>query len=606
MGEVCETFAPGGRPILHQTGGKVLCAKATLEAALKVSLRGSWMRRLRVAGVVSAMLLMCAGALFGQDPEPLGALRHGPLVVWYLAASTRPPQSNLNAIAALHNATPLNYSEKTTGTFGQSASTYGQSASSYGVDADSPTISTPSIPPDQNATTAKPNGIGYQQKDLSNFGQNAAGYGTTASNYGQNGSTAGQNAGSYGTTASSYGTAASNVGQSASTYGAGNGNGTPAEGANSGAPAQQQGPLRNAQAEQVKEGLRQAFPDLQMRFIAVDPDQLKARLMAARGTVDYPDVLLGTLPAAWWSGMDTDFGLGMLQPAVFYPNGVTENSEGEPEVAILMHAPHMQAARAFALWMSEPTSDCPGCVQAGLTGKQATAGTVAKAAMERLLNGVPLGADADPDLVMDSSHGVRRMLAIMGSTSGNAAVPNDGVHVQVVEASVNGGLAAVALRVVVSSPGVFGVAHPLVVLRTGKDGQWKVLQMSLDLRQNEQSNEREALMVSSPPTSAEQSSGVRGITQASPQDGQNVAQIPPLVWDNHGGAGLQVVEWQRGEGGAWSDARLYLVEDRNPTLRTQVLAEFANANGRYRWRVWSVGAHGAVEISPWRTFRLMQ
>jgi hypothetical protein len=36
------------------------------------------------------------------------------------------------------------------------------------------------------------------------------------------------------------------------------------------------------------------------------------------------------------------------------------------------------------------------------------------------------------------------------------------------------------------------------------------------------------------------------------------------------------------------------------------MAEFANANGRYRWRVWSVGAHGAVEISPWRTFRLMQ
>jgi hypothetical protein len=568
------------------------------------------MSRYSVTGVVSAMLLMCAGALYAQDGEPLGALRHGPLVVWYLAASTRPPQSNLNAIAALHNATPLNYSEKTTGGFGQNASTYGQNASSYGVDADSPTISTPSIPADQNATTSKPNGVGYQQKDLSNFGQNAAGYGTAASNYGQNGSTAGQNAGSYGTEASRYGTAASNVGQNASDFGNTNGSGAPADAANSGAPMQQQGPLRNAQAEQVKEGLREAFPDLQMRFIAIDPDQLKARLMTARGTVDYPDVLLGTLPAAWWSGMDTDFGLGMLRPAVFYPNGVTDNSEGEPEVAILMHAPHMQAARAFALWMSEPRSGCPGCVQASLAGKDATAANVAKTAMERLLNGEPLGDAADPDLVMDSSHSVRRMLAIMGSTSGNTAgntaAPNDGARVQVAEASVNGGLAAVALRVVVSSPGVFGVAHPLVVLRAGKDGQWKVLQMSLDLRQHEQSNERQALMVSSPPTAAEQSSGVKGIAQASPQDGQNVAQIPPLVWDNHGGAGLQVVEWQRGEGGAWSDSRLYLVEDRSPTLRTQVLAEFANANGRYRWRVWSVGAHGAVEISPWRSFRLMQ
>ena len=581
-----------------------------MRVSWKAWLRDSLVSPQCVRGVASAMLLICAGALYSQDGEPLGALRHGPLVVWYLAASMRPPQSNLNAIAALHNATPLNYSEKTTGTFGQNASNYGQNAASYGVDADSPTISTPSIPPGQNATSAKPNGIGYQQKDLSNFGQNAAGYGTTASNYGQNGSTAGQNAGSYGQNAGSYGTAASNVGQNASDYGASNGNGAPAEAANSVAPMQQQGPLRNAQAEQVKEGLREAFPDLQMRFMAVDPDQLKARLMAARGTVDYPDVLLGTLPAAWWSGMDTEFGLGMLQPAVFYPNGVTDNSEGEPEVAILMHAPHMQAARAFALWMSEPMSDCPGCVQASLKDKQAAAATVAKTAMERLLNGEPLGDVADPDLVMDSSHSVRNMLAIMGSTSGstsgNTAAPKDGARVQVAEASVNGGLAAVALRVVVSSPGVFGVAHPLVVLRAGKDGQWKVLQMSLDLPQHEQSNVRQALMVSAPPASAEQSAGVKGIAQASPQDGQNVAQIPQLVWDNRGGAGLQVVEWQHGEGGAWSDARLYLVEDRNPTLRTQVLAEFASANGRYRWRVWSVGAHGALEISPWRTFRLMQ
>ncbi len=575
---------------------------------MRVWLKASRMSRQCVAGVAAAMLL-CAGALHSQDPEPLSALRHGPLVVWYLAASTRPPQSNLNAIAALHNATPLNYTEKTTGTFGQNASTFGQNAASYGVDADSPTISTPPIPPDQNATTAKPNGIGYQQKDLSNFGQNAAGYGTNASNYGQNGSTAGQNAGSYGTASSNYGTAASNVGQNASDFGATNGSGAPVQVANAAAPMQQ-GPLRNAQAEQVKEGLREAFPDLQMRFIAVDPDQLKPRLMAARGTIDYPDVLLGTLPAAWWSGMDTDFGLSMLQPAVFYPNGVTDNSEGEPEVAILMHAPHMQAARAFALWMSEPMSDCPGCVQASLGGKEASAAAVAKTAMERLLNGVPLGDAADADLVMDSSRSVRRMLAIMGSASGNTgsntAAPNDGVHVQVAEASANGGLAAVALRVVVSSPGVYGVAHPLVVLRAGRDGQWKVLQMSLDLPQNEQSNVRQALMVSAPPNVAEQSAGVKGIAQASPQDGQNVPQIPQLVWDNRGGAGLQVVEWQRGEGGAWSDGRLYLVEDRNPTLRTQVLAEFANANGRYRWRVWSVGAHGAVEISPWRTFRLMQ
>jgi hypothetical protein len=563
-----------------------------------------------MAGVWLATLLACAGALHAQgggDGEPLGALRHGPLVVWYLAASTKPPQSNLNAVAALHNATPLNYSEHAAGNFGQSASNFGQDASSYGVDADSPSIGTPPIPADQDATNAKPNGIGYQQKEASSFGQNAGGYGTTSGSYGQEASTAGQSAGSYGQNAGGYGTAASNVGQDSSDFGAGNSNstdGASAPAGNSSVAAQQ--PLSSPLAEQVKETLRQTFPDLQMRFIAVDPDQLKARLMAARGTADFPDVLLGTLPASWWNGMDTEYGLAMLRPAVFYPNGVTDNSEGEPEVAILTRAQHMQAARAFVLWMSEPTSGCPGCVRAGLTGKEAAAAAVAKHGMESLLNGEPLGDAADPALVMDSSKGVQRMLATMGNVGGNTEATSDGVRVQVAAASVNGSLAAVDLRVVVSSAGVFGVAHPLVVLRATKDGQWKVLQMSLNLPQYEQANERQALMLSNPPTVAEQSSGVKGIVQAAPLDGQSVAQMPQLVWDNHGGAGLQVVEWQRGESGAWSDARLYLVEDRNPTLRTQVMAEFADANGRYRWRVWSVGAHGQVEISSWRMFRLIQ
>ena len=563
-----------------------------------------------MAGVLSATLLVSAGALWAQgggDVEPLAALRHGPLVVWYLAASTKPPQSALDAVAALHNATPLNYSEHTAGNFGQNAAGFGQDAGSYGVDADSPSIGTPSIPADQDATGAKPNGIGYQQKDASNFGQNAGGYGTASGSYGQEGSTLGQDAGSYGTEASRYGTEASNVGQSASDFGAGNSNSTNGAAAPAGSSSSvAQRPLSNPAAEQVKEILREAFPDLQMRFVAVDPDQLKARLMAARGTTDFPDVLLGTLPASWWNGMDTEFGLAMLRPAVFYPNGVTDNSEGEPEVAILTRAPHMQAARAFVLWMSEPASGCPGCVQTGLTGKEAAVAKVAKSAMENLLNGEPLGDEADPAMVMDSSRGVRRMLATMGNVGGNTEANTDGVRVQVADASVNGSLAAVSLRVVVSSTSVYGVAHPLVVLRVSKDGQWRVLQMSLNLPQYEQANERRTLMLTNPPTADEQSSGVKGISQALPQDGQSVAQMPQLVWDNHGGAGLQVVEWQRGEGGAWSDARLYMVEDRNPTLRTQVMAEFADTNGRYRWRVWSVGAHGQVEISSWRTFRLMQ
>ncbi|MGA7158681.1 MAG: hypothetical protein WBY53_17680 [Acidobacteriaceae bacterium] len=555
-----------------------------------------------LAGVLAALLAASAGvwAQSGAGVEPLAALRKGPLVVWYLSASAQPPESALQAVAALHNATPLNYSEKTTGNFGQNAASYGQDAGSYGQDADTRSISVPSIPADRDATTATPNGFGYKEKEASNEGQNAAGYGSNASNNGKPASAEGQNAGGYGQNAGGYGTEASSVGQNASSYGAGSASGNaPAEAQNANASAAQ-GPLSDAGAEQVRENLREAFPDLQMRFVAVAPNQLLARLTAVRGTADAPDVLLGRLPATWWNGMDSEFGLTMLRPAVFYPNGSIDNPESTEEVAILAHAPHMEAARAFALWMSEPGSGCPGCVLGGLAGNEGAAAAVAKSAVERLMSGEPLGSVADPEIATDSSRDVRRMLATMGS----ANTANDGVRVQVEHASLHGALAAVSLRVVVSSHGVFGVVHPLVVLRQAKDSQWRVLQLTLNLPQYEQANEERALMVSDPPTEKEQRSGVMGITQAAPMDDQTVAQMPQLVWDNHGGAGLQVVEWQHGEGDGWSEARLFLVQDTNARLRTQVMAGFAAVSGRYRWRVWSVGAHGELKLSPWRTFRL--
>lgn len=80
--------------------------------------------------------------------------------------------------------------------------------------------------------------------------------------------------------------------------------------------------------------------------------------------------------------------------------------------------------------------------------------------------------------------------------------------------------------------------------------------------------------------------------------------MPELWWDNGGGAGLQVVEWQRSRGG-WLDAHLYLAPDHNPKLQTRVTAQFANSQGRYRWRVWSVGAEGEMKISPWRTLNIL-
>jgi len=97
---------------------------------------------------------------------------------------------------------------------------------------------------------------------------------------------------------------------------------------------------------------------------------------------------------------------------------------------------------------------------------------------------------------------------------------------------------------------------------------------------------------------------VMGVALASPADGSVGSIAPDLAWDNGGGAGLQVVEWQYPYKGGWSDTRLFLVPDMGSTLRTRVGADFATLPLTYRWRVWSIGASGAMKISSWRTFSI--
>ena len=545
-------------------------------------------------------LLAQSGAELAQSgADPLNALRHGTLVVWYVGNSVHSQEMAIQAVSALNDFTPLNYTEHSAANFGQNASSFGQNAASFGVDADSKSISVPSIPANRDATTATPNGIGYKQQDSSTFGQNEAGFGSTAGGYGMESGSYGQNSAGFGQTSASYGTEASNVGQNASSF-AEPENQTTALSSVSQSLQMSSSP----EEERIQQRLRQAYPDLQVSFYAVSPSDLQSMLTGSRGSKEYPDVLVGTLPAAWWAGMDSNFGLVSLQPAVFYPNGVLNHPESAAEVAILADAANMQAARAFALWMSEPFSDCPGCVAKSLSGPAAGAAAVARKAIQRLVNGVPLGSLADPRMARNSSQGQRRLLA----TIGDAASVNGGMQVQVEQASVHGSLAAIALRVLISTPGIFGVVHPLVVLRqsrrTAKPGPWKVLQLTLDLPQYEQTQERQVLMVSDPPTWAEQRGGVKGVSLLQPTDGQDVVQMPQLLWQNHGGAGLEVVEWQKGEGQGWSESRLYFVEDQNPTLRMQAMAKFAARNGRYRWRLWSVGAHGEMRISSWSSFFL--
>jgi hypothetical protein len=544
------------------------------------------------ARLVLATLLACTAASQVQSqgtvPERgLDALHGGMLVVWFVGAAD--PPKGVNPFAGLRTAAPMGYQEKTTGSLGQSASTFGQDAGAYGVDSNSATISTAQPAQGEDATSATPNGVGYKEQAAGSFGKNAGSYGTAAGNYGTDSSRLGQTAGSYGTSASNHGQDLASFGNSTSTL--------PNAG-NPPAPV----PARDPLMDQFQERLRKVFPELQAKFTYIKPEELKNRLTAARGTTAFPDMLLGTLPSAWGTSLQGEFGVAMLRPANFYQNGVTQNVPHGAQFALLAHAQHMQAARALALWLSEPYEACPGCVQAALSKSEQASAAVAISAVRRLLHGEVLGAEADPQMAANSSQGVQRML----TTTGNTNAGKVSLQVEVERASTNGSVAAVALRVVVSSNSVFGVGHPLVVLRASRDGRWRVLQVSLNLPQFEQENVRQTLMQSSPDSAAEQSSGVKGVALASPQDGARSTPAPDLVWDNGGGAGLQVVEWQTGQSGSWSDSRLYLVRDRNPRLQTQVRAEFADDAGRYRWRVWSVGARGEMKISPWRIFNIVK
>lgn len=549
------------------------------------------------------MLLICVGSAKAQSEDPTGdagdsldALRQGRLVIWVLRQT--PGHRPRGASAGNRDQAEIVYHEQTASTFGESASDYGTASSNYGVASSSPTISAENVMPstDQNTngnTAANPadpssKASDYKEQTAGSFGQPSGSFGTASSNHGQTSS-------SYGQSASTYGTAASNHGQTAGSFG--NSLSTIAEAGTNAANGPK--PDRNPLRERLADALQDLFPELQVQFTDVYADDLKDDLVAVRGSTAYPDLLIGPLSAEWWNDLQSRFGLAMLQPASFLADGLPYGESFTPEFAIFAKAPHMDAARAFALWMSEGES-CPGCVEQGSSKRSQDAADVAVSAIGHLLRGENLGEVADPSMADFSPRLGQGMLATTGSGLADAGE----VRVEVIQASTAEHLAVVALRVLVSSDSVFGLAHPLVVLRRADSGAWRVLHVSLNLPEVEQQSERLALANTSPPARAERHAGVVGISQASPPDGDSRPPVPELWWDNGGGAGLQVVEWQKSRGG-WLDAHLYLAPDHNPKLQTRVTAQFASSQGRYRWRVWSVGAEGEMKISPWHTLNIL-
>jgi len=561
---------------------------------------GRWRRGLLLA----ALVVFCGvyGAVAQQDESEtpgavnvLDSLRQGPLVIWVvgLAAPKIPKVQG----AQIYRAPDPGYHEATPGTLGQTAGSYGQTAGSYGVDASSPTISAPSSPniprADPSANTAT--GSGYTEQTSGSFGQTSSSYGTTASSHGQTASSLGQNAGGFGQTSGSYGQTAGSYGQSAASFGE-SATATDADKARAAPRVVGASPL----LQELRSQIADALPELAVNFQDVPVDTLAQNLRAVVGTANYPDVLIGNLPQ---EGFPNGLVMGALSPARFMDDGVTDGQTFEHQFVVLSAAPHVRTAVAFALWMGEPYEECPGCVEAGLQPDEKAAASVAVVAMQRLMQGSSVGEDADPLMAPFPPNLGRSIL----TSSGNQVLSEDLAHVELMRASTAGKLAAVSLRVMVGSAGVFGVAHPLVVLRKGDDGKWRVLHVSLNLPAVESQTQREALVDKCTDTLCGTDAGaLAGVSLASPRDGEQQHPTPELWWDNGGGSRLEVVEWQGNAGQGWSDARLFLVPDRGAKLRTRVTAQFASREATYRWRVWSVGADGATKISAWRSFKVVK
>ena len=527
-------------------------------------MRGRWSR---------AVVLLAAGAvaMSAQQPDAgmLQPLHEGRLTIWVLTharESVRPPLG----IADARPLAPMGYTEQSAGTFGQSASSYGTASSNVGAATTTPGIAVP------------PAGTGYHEQTSGSFGQPSSNTGTESSNYGQTASSVGQVASSYGTESSNHGQTASSLGHSLSTI------------AKAGEiTAHARTPV--AAAFDLAGVLKEGFPELDVKYVSVERDELKPRLIAAEGTAEFPDLLVGELPPVWWTDqLQQRFGVMAADDPLNFPDGVMGTPQRRQAVTLLAAAPHALQARLLLLWASE-LGGCTGCAldAAKLDSTETTIVRIARNAVASMARGDGIGSYADPEMApMDA---VSRAVGASDDVS---------PKVDVINMMRNGALAVVQLRVVTSGDRVFGITHPLAVLRKQKDGTWKVLHVSLNLSGADLQAESVALNHdhTEPHGLLGRTEELKGISKAAPKDGDVRPVHPQLWWDNLGGAGVQVVEWQVEHEGNWMDARLFLIDDQGARLRTQVPAAFASFAAKYRWRVWSVGLDGHMILSPWSTF----
>lgn len=423
------------------------------------------------------------------------------------------------------------------------------------------------------------------------FGQPAGSFGAPSGSTGQTAGSFGQNAGDSSKTAGSVGQTVGSFGESLSTL------------ADAAAAANGSQPNRKHDAawERFTSDIENSLRGLDVTYEDVGVDEIRTRLDAALKSGEQPDVLLGTpLPPVWSrpdSGLVRRYGLVTLGFARMVPQTETpeiRNNTLQPQASILVRARHPRAARAFVLWLSD-RNICQGCEQYPREADPAV--TVAKGALFSLLNGGGLGIAPDKQMAAFPPQ-LARDMALNVSYPG---LLNDlDIRIDATAAQANERFAVVQLRAVMESHAAFGTVHAIVVLRVDEAGRWRVLQLTPNLVPEQQEVAWRSLARYAKDVKREDVAEVIGVKQAAPIDGDNRGPSPEFWWDNGGGATLEIVEWQRGSGTAWSSSNLYFVPDTDGHLRTRVTGRFADLPGAYRWRIWSVGSGGVVAISPWR------
>ena len=528
-------------------------------------------RRRWAAWCMAFALLTVTGSAIAQGDEPYwatAALEKAKLTIWVIKPAPKQAFGNGN-IKDLGT-----FRSQTAGSFGQTSGSYGEAASDHG--------------------------------------QTAGSYGQNASNYGQAASDSGQAASSFGQTAGSYGQAASDVGQTAGSFGHTLSNIAEAETTDAQAvdAAEKEAALQTPQPpdpfrDRLREELKGDFSSIQVSLVTVYDTQLKAKLAQEEGQAGYPDVLVGDpLPTVWWSELERELGVVVVGKPNHFPMEDVEPLHSPLssflETAILLRAPHSLAARAYVLWVQERGQGNLSGLRIVPDGTQ-TPVAIAQGAVNSVLSGNALGG---ADLKMAPfSPVLARMQAF--STPSMDLLGDLDLHIDVLNAAANSRFAVVQMRAIVSSETAFGVMHPLVVLRRGDDGNWKVLQFTPSLDSTLLDRASNRLQPFTNRVARAKLTPVGDVALSTPNDNDVRPPAPELAWDNGGGGSLLIVEWQKHGSSDWMGSWMYFVPEGQVRSQTRATARFAGGQGAYHWRVWNLGTGGVLKLSTWRTVNIL-